>query len=266
MDVLTALSAVHEPARAVALTAAREELSRKTATDASSQVLVRASIECLATLVSLAPRDGRVALFRETEAACKSKSFPPYDLPRLLARAAPGMGEVAPAVLLEAIALSHEYYRALGYALVAAELPPAWRARAIASALENAADPSLGDARVFVAIAPHLSPEMHPRAVELASRLHPSPGFGATAMRALQGNAEDVARDAAGGRSDQGLLALPRAALYARFLTVFEQGFAEDGDEPFEDERGCGLVEWMQLVPLLGGDDAARDVADAVAP
>ncbi len=304
-----ALAAVHEPARATALTVAREELSRKNATNASSQVLVRASIECLATLVSLVPRDERVALFRETEVAWKSMSFPPYDLPRLLARAAPGLADVAPEVLLAAIALSHEYYRALGYALVAHALAPPWRERAIAAALENEADPSLCDARVFVAIAPHLSRELYPRALELASRLHSSPSFGATAMRALLpgwaalGNAEDavlrartigwdadrgvalalgaihladaaecdrvvaegiaLVKDARGGAE---LLELPRDVVLARWLTVFEQGFAADRDEPFEDECGYGLVEWMPFVPLLGGDQGAREVADAIAP
>ncbi|HUH05576.1 MAG TPA: hypothetical protein VML75_26460 [Kofleriaceae bacterium] len=37
-------------------------------------------------------------------------------------------------------------------------------------------------------------------------------------------------------------------------------------DEFFEDECGWGLTNWMSLVPLFGGADAARQVADAVVP
>jgi hypothetical protein len=365
MQTLARLAVEHAPARSQVLSVAREQLSRPRSGGPGDAPLPRASVDALASLASVEQVSERAPRFEEMLAGAQAVDYPAFDIPYLFARAAPGVGAVAPDLLLSRIATSHEYYRAHAYALVARDLAPEPRHRAIGLALASEADPSLADARPFVAMASVLDEEQYRRALHLANRLYSSPSFGATAMRALLpgwaalGHTEDaiararrikvgsergvalariaahvgdpgqrdalvregialfgahgahlVAADlvplgygqllakAAGRHRAEALFALASAAtgeeragflqalshaggpahlaplaseldpaiVFERWMTAFEQACSANGEDLFEDEHGCGLVEWMPLVPLLAGADGTRQVADAIVP
>ncbi len=366
LQTLTDLAACHSPAFPEALAAARD---RPKQVDPTTNLWARECVETLAKLVAIGPATMASQLFAEVFAAAAAVEYDAFKVPYLMAHASPGIGPIAPDELLARAAASHPYYRALCHALIAKDLPPDARRSAVAAALSDANDPSLGDARPFVALAPLLDAESYPRAIELASHLNSSLSFGATAMASLLpgwaaiGNRADALRrartiavpvergialgniaalvDDASVRDDlvlealslfveddfnRGvadvaarlvplgygpvLLELPgrrpstaalvavathasgdeRSALVNRLSQRLEVRYLErfgneidpaavflswfralraasatrSTEDFFEDEYGVGFSEWMAAVPLLGGPDGLRQVADAI--
>ncbi len=190
---LTAIASVHAPAFEPAL---REVQS---ALDGRDRFRADRAIDALMLLVGAAPPDRRLELFATYARHDLAHEEGAHRVPARLGIAATSVGRVAPEIVLDAAARVHPFYRALAHARVTAHLEGEARAGAVRAALADEKDPSLADARPYVALAPHLDAESCERALTLASRLHCSPSFGATALAAVlprwaaHGHAEDAA-------------------------------------------------------------------------
>jgi hypothetical protein len=257
LEILARLAAHHPPAFADALAAARER-GKSAAKKPSGALLRRAGVETLASLVAVAPSTDRTSLFAEALEAARETEYSAFNVPYLLARASPGIGPIAPQVLLDAIAGSDPHYRALAYALVAKDLSADVRRRTIATALSDPSDPSLGDARPFVALAPWLDAESLPRALELARGLYPSPSSGAAALAAL------LPAWAALGHVEE-------AAAEARAIpTIFERAVALGNIAARIDDELVRDAFVLEVLALLDDPDAGPSglaaLADGLVP
>jgi hypothetical protein len=180
-----ALAALHAPALPMALEATREAIADLTRRESA--------LDTFATLVG-----DDVHLFEELF-VWASRNGAAYRWPARLAAASRTVAKADPSRVLRAALSVHPYYRALAHAMIAPHLDGAARAAATRTALEDDKDPSLGDARPFTLLAPLLDEAACLRAVDLASRLHPSPSAGAAAMAHL------LPRLASFGRLDDAL-------------------------------------------------------------
>lgn len=214
------------------------------------------ALDCLASLVGSAPEETGAALFDEL-ATHVTQHEGAYQWPARLATAAPQVARTDPQRVLAAAASVHPHYAALAYALVVGHLSGPTRAAAITAALANGDDPSLGDARPYVALAPHLDqPTAARRAVELARRLYPSRSFGATAMMHL------LPRLAALGDVAEAL------RLAAEIPLDEERGVALANIAPHlstPQERDDCVATALALLASGSGDDVAA-VAPALVP